>query len=102
MDEIAKSSIECIYRLAPQRISTDKKIEKQWIRNKVKKAVTKPDHLFPEWVTNPTDFKRDSHRKQRNAMTSKIPKSKTNPSRRSIYRTLRNLTRSKQQRKNDN
>ena len=81
------------------------KNETQWITNKVKKTVTKRDRFFHKLVTNPTVFKRDGYRKQFSKIyhtkckkEANFKKLGTNPFARTIYRTLKNLTRSNQQR----
>ena len=79
VDKIAKSKNECIDQFAWEILLAFEQIETQWITNKVKIAVTKRDHFFHEWGTNPTDFNQDAYRKLCRQVISTIKNAKRKP-----------------------
>ena len=73
-EKIARSIIECVDRFAPETFIKSQNNRNDWETNKVKKAVTNRDELFHKWVLDPSDFIRETYKKQRNLVTLVIRK----------------------------
>ena len=92
---------------APETFIKSRNNGNDWVTKKIKTAVTKRNELFHKWVSDPSDFERETYKKQRNLVTSVIRNAKReanfnklgkNPSTTTMYRTLKCQTRSNQSR----
>lgn len=98
VQNISKTTMECVDRFAPLTTVKIKQYSNDWITNKVKNAITKRNKLFQLWVQSPTQNNKNIYKRQRNVVTSLIRNAKRecnykklgeNPSSKTIYSTLK-------------
>ena len=53
---IRDSKKDCLNRFAPEKKLTLQNNSNQWLPNKLKKAMSRRNHLFQNWINNPTFF----------------------------------------------
>ena len=71
-EKLARLIIECVDRFAPETFIMSQNNEIECVANKVKNAVMKRDELFHKWVSDRSDFDRETYKKQHNLVTSVI------------------------------
>ena len=98
MKEISESIMACVDHFAPEKPRTGRNKSDDWITNTIKNAIRKRDDLFQLWIRNPTEWNCQTYRKCRNKVTEMIRSEKknanfkklgTNPTAKTIYKTLK-------------
>ena len=69
---LAKIIKACVEKFAAEKNIALNKQPPEWIRNQIKRAITKRYELFQEWIEGSIATNRSAYRKQRNEMTRKI------------------------------
>ena len=95
----SKTILDCVVRFAPERfVFYESSPSIDWMSNRMKKAITKRDVLFQQWISDPKQKNRESYRGHCIVVTSLISiteiscnckKLGINPTTKTVYRTLK-------------